>query len=137
MDSLNCIQTLILPFDHNLSNTAYIMYTGIGFALHPYIPQHSPQIWDETPKTRIDFSILRNTRLRVVDFSLINDHATLLCFSSSRGVFLNAIRHFNSVDPFNSTRARSPARWSTPRLSPMPVQTRYLQVERVLSSIQP
>src|SRR5512140_2820711 len=54
----------------------------ISFVLHHYIPQHNAQIWDETSKTRINFSILRNTRLWVFDFSLVHDHATPLLFKA-------------------------------------------------------
>jgi hypothetical protein len=61
---------------------------GINSVLHHYIPQHSPQIWDEPSKTKTNFSILRNTRLWVFDFSLVNDHAPLPCFSKPGSAFL-------------------------------------------------
>lgn len=52
---------MTLYLHNDLPRAVYIWYTGINFVLQPYIPQHSPQIRDEVPKTGIDFSILRNT----------------------------------------------------------------------------
>ena len=95
------------------------MYTGISFDLHRYIPQHSPQIWDETSKTSINLSILRNTRLRIFDFSLINGHTPLPCFSKPGSLFLSdskvvalllcsELAYMNRVTGFTSHGAGSP-----------------------------
>jgi hypothetical protein len=48
-----------LDNNHNHSTAAYIMYTGISFALHHYIPQRSPQIGDKTSITAIPHNLLR------------------------------------------------------------------------------
>src|SRR6266545_2588020 len=61
---------------------------GINFVLFHYIPQHNAQIWDETSKTKTNFSILRNTDLPVFESNFINDHATLPCFSTPGSVII-------------------------------------------------
>jgi hypothetical protein len=63
------------------------MYMGINSALQPCLPQNSSQILDETPKARIIFFILRNTRLRIFDFSSVNDQAPLLGFEKQGSPF--------------------------------------------------
>ena len=69
-----------------------VLFTAISSALLHYIPQHSPQIWDETPKTRIIFSILPNTCLRVFTFALINNHAALPYFSKQGNLLLKTTK---------------------------------------------
>jgi hypothetical protein len=72
----------------NQSSAVQIWYMGINSVRHLYIPQHSHQIWNETSKTRINFSILRNTGLSVFDFPLVHDHAPLLpCYQAGEFVF--------------------------------------------------
>ena len=60
---------------------------GINFVLPHYIPQDSHQIWDEAPKTRMYFSILRNTCIRLFTFTLVHNHASLPGLKSRGDVF--------------------------------------------------
>ena len=52
-------------------------------------------------------------------------------------LFLKTTRRLNDVDSLNSARVRSLARWSSSRLSTMPVQTPRPRAERVVLSKRP